>query len=133
MPAWFHVKALQRSSAIEVTGFITALFIGLIIGALGRLVAPGKQNIPDLAHHAGRHRRSCRRNDACVRLDDELNPVDAASDGHSHGDAAGRDAGSRLNPEQRGVQCPVANGSGLLRRQKVGCLTVEITSLPACP
>jgi uncharacterized membrane protein YeaQ/YmgE (transglycosylase-associated protein family) len=31
---------------VEVTGFITALIIGLIIGALGRLVVPGKQNIP---------------------------------------------------------------------------------------
>ena len=31
---------------MEVTGFITALFIGLIIGALGRLVVPGKQDIP---------------------------------------------------------------------------------------
>jgi len=31
---------------MEVTGFITALVIGLIIGALGRLVVPGKQNIP---------------------------------------------------------------------------------------
>lgn len=31
---------------MEVTGLITALVIGLIIGALGRLVAPGKQNIP---------------------------------------------------------------------------------------
>ena len=31
---------------MEVTGFITALIIGLVIGALGRLVVPGKQNIP---------------------------------------------------------------------------------------
>lgn len=31
---------------MEVTGIITALLIGLIIGALGRLVVPGKQNIP---------------------------------------------------------------------------------------
>ena len=31
---------------MEVTGIITALIIGLIIGALGRLVVPGKQNIP---------------------------------------------------------------------------------------
>ena len=31
---------------MEVTGFITALIIGLIIGALGRLVLPGKQDIP---------------------------------------------------------------------------------------
>jgi uncharacterized membrane protein YeaQ/YmgE (transglycosylase-associated protein family) len=31
---------------VEITGFITAIIIGLIIGALGRLVVPGKQNIP---------------------------------------------------------------------------------------
>ena len=31
---------------MEVTGFFTAIIIGLIIGALGRLVVPGKQNLP---------------------------------------------------------------------------------------
>ncbi|GAA0585047.1 transglycosylase [Paractinoplanes ferrugineus] len=31
---------------VEVTGIITAVIIGLIVGALGRLVVPGKQNIP---------------------------------------------------------------------------------------
>ena len=31
---------------MHVTGIITAIIIGLIIGALGRLVVPGKQNIP---------------------------------------------------------------------------------------
>jgi uncharacterized membrane protein YeaQ/YmgE (transglycosylase-associated protein family) len=31
---------------VHVTGIITAIIIGLIIGALGRLVVPGKQNIP---------------------------------------------------------------------------------------
>ncbi|RLK24839.1 hypothetical protein DER29_2800 [Micromonospora sp. M71_S20] len=31
---------------MEVTGFFTAIIIGLIIGALGRLVVPGKQTIP---------------------------------------------------------------------------------------
>ena len=31
---------------MEVTGIITALVIGLIIGVLGRVVAPGRQNIP---------------------------------------------------------------------------------------
>ena len=31
---------------MEITGIITALVVGLIIGALGRLVVPGKQNIP---------------------------------------------------------------------------------------
>ncbi|MFN8081887.1 MAG: GlsB/YeaQ/YmgE family stress response membrane protein [Kineosporiaceae bacterium] len=31
---------------MTVTGIIAAIVIGLIIGALGRLVVPGKQNIP---------------------------------------------------------------------------------------
>lgn len=31
---------------MEVTGIFTAIIIGLIIGALGRLVVPGRQNIP---------------------------------------------------------------------------------------
>ncbi|PSK65498.1 hypothetical protein B0E53_02555 [Micromonospora sp. MH33] len=31
---------------MEVTGILTAIIIGLIIGALGRLVVPGKQDIP---------------------------------------------------------------------------------------
>lgn len=31
---------------MEVTGILTAIVIGLVIGALGRLVVPGKQNIP---------------------------------------------------------------------------------------
>ena len=31
---------------MHVSGIITAIIIGLIIGALGRLVLPGKQNIP---------------------------------------------------------------------------------------
>jgi uncharacterized membrane protein YeaQ/YmgE (transglycosylase-associated protein family) len=31
---------------VTVTGIITAIVVGLIIGALGRLVVPGKQNIP---------------------------------------------------------------------------------------
>ncbi|WP_428962350.1 GlsB/YeaQ/YmgE family stress response membrane protein [Micromonospora fluostatini] len=31
---------------MEVTGFFTAIVIGLIIGALGRLVVPGRQSIP---------------------------------------------------------------------------------------
>ena len=31
---------------MTVTGIITALIVGLLIGALGRLVVPGKQNIP---------------------------------------------------------------------------------------
>lgn len=31
---------------MEVTGIFTAIIIGLIIGALGRLVVPGKQSLP---------------------------------------------------------------------------------------
>ena len=31
---------------MTVTGILTAIVIGAIIGALGRLVVPGKQNIP---------------------------------------------------------------------------------------
>jgi uncharacterized membrane protein YeaQ/YmgE (transglycosylase-associated protein family) len=31
---------------VTVTGIITALIVGLIIGALGRLVVPGRQSIP---------------------------------------------------------------------------------------
>jgi uncharacterized membrane protein YeaQ/YmgE (transglycosylase-associated protein family) len=31
---------------MTITGIITAIVIGAIIGFLGRLVAPGKQNIP---------------------------------------------------------------------------------------
>jgi uncharacterized membrane protein YeaQ/YmgE (transglycosylase-associated protein family) len=31
---------------MHVTGIITAIIIGLVIGALGRLVVPGRQRIP---------------------------------------------------------------------------------------
>jgi uncharacterized membrane protein YeaQ/YmgE (transglycosylase-associated protein family) len=31
---------------VTVTGIITAIVVGLIVGALGRLVVPGRQNIP---------------------------------------------------------------------------------------
>jgi uncharacterized membrane protein YeaQ/YmgE (transglycosylase-associated protein family) len=31
---------------LTVMGIITALIVGLIIGALGRLVVPGRQNMP---------------------------------------------------------------------------------------
>ncbi|BFU46399.1 GlsB/YeaQ/YmgE family stress response membrane protein [Krasilnikovia sp. MM14-A1004] len=31
---------------MTVTGILSALIVGLIIGALGRLVVPGRQNIP---------------------------------------------------------------------------------------
>jgi uncharacterized membrane protein YeaQ/YmgE (transglycosylase-associated protein family) len=31
---------------VTVTGIITAIIIGLIVGALGRLVVPGRQSIP---------------------------------------------------------------------------------------
>jgi uncharacterized membrane protein YeaQ/YmgE (transglycosylase-associated protein family) len=35
-----------EENTMEVTGFFTAILFGLIIGALGRLVVPGKQSIP---------------------------------------------------------------------------------------
>jgi uncharacterized membrane protein YeaQ/YmgE (transglycosylase-associated protein family) len=35
-----------EEKAVTVTGIITAIIVGLIVGALGRLVVPGKQNIP---------------------------------------------------------------------------------------
>ena len=43
---------------MEVTGIITAIIVGLIIGALGRLVVPGKQNMDrtDYPGRAGRRR-----------------------------------------------------------------------------
>jgi uncharacterized membrane protein YeaQ/YmgE (transglycosylase-associated protein family) len=31
---------------MDITGIISAIVIGIIIGALGRLAVPGKQNIP---------------------------------------------------------------------------------------
>jgi len=31
---------------MTITGIISAILIGLVIGALGRLVVPGKQHIP---------------------------------------------------------------------------------------
>jgi uncharacterized membrane protein YeaQ/YmgE (transglycosylase-associated protein family) len=31
---------------MSITGIITAIVVGAIIGVLGRLVAPGRQNIP---------------------------------------------------------------------------------------
>ena len=31
---------------MEITGIISAIVIGLIIGALGRLIVPGKQHLP---------------------------------------------------------------------------------------
>lgn len=31
---------------MTITGIITAIIVGLIIGALGRLVVPGRQSIP---------------------------------------------------------------------------------------
>jgi uncharacterized membrane protein YeaQ/YmgE (transglycosylase-associated protein family) len=31
---------------VTVTGIISALVIGIVLGVLGRLVVPGKQNIP---------------------------------------------------------------------------------------
>jgi uncharacterized membrane protein YeaQ/YmgE (transglycosylase-associated protein family) len=31
---------------VEITGIISAIIVGLIIGALGRLIVPGKQHLP---------------------------------------------------------------------------------------
>ena len=31
---------------MTITGIISAIIVGLVIGALGRLVVPGRQNIP---------------------------------------------------------------------------------------
>ncbi|WP_062347077.1 GlsB/YeaQ/YmgE family stress response membrane protein [Herbidospora yilanensis] len=31
---------------MEITGFVTAIVIGIVIGALGRLVLPGRQHLP---------------------------------------------------------------------------------------
>src|SRR5215207_463083 len=36
----------HRRSIVNVTGIFTAIVVGLIIGALARLVLPGKQDIP---------------------------------------------------------------------------------------
>jgi uncharacterized membrane protein YeaQ/YmgE (transglycosylase-associated protein family) len=36
----------HTGGTVTVTGIITAIVIGAIIGALGRLVVPGKQHIP---------------------------------------------------------------------------------------
>ncbi|MER7165280.1 GlsB/YeaQ/YmgE family stress response membrane protein [Micromonospora sp. NPDC000207] len=35
---------------MTVIGIITALIVGLIVGALGRLVVPGRQNMPIWLH-----------------------------------------------------------------------------------
>jgi uncharacterized membrane protein YeaQ/YmgE (transglycosylase-associated protein family) len=31
---------------VEITGILTAIIFGLVVGVLGRLVVPGRQNIP---------------------------------------------------------------------------------------
>ncbi|MFV0460224.1 MAG: GlsB/YeaQ/YmgE family stress response membrane protein [Actinomycetales bacterium] len=31
---------------MDITGFFSAIFVGLVVGALGRLVVPGRQSIP---------------------------------------------------------------------------------------
>ncbi|HET6728578.1 MAG TPA: hypothetical protein VFG96_04115, partial [Jiangellaceae bacterium] len=55
MPAFVHrptqgtfaaVPPTPKEQLVEITGFFWAIIIGLIIGALGRLVLPGRQNIP---------------------------------------------------------------------------------------
>jgi uncharacterized membrane protein YeaQ/YmgE (transglycosylase-associated protein family) len=35
-----------KEKDMTVAGIFTAIIVGLVIGALGRLVVPGKQNIP---------------------------------------------------------------------------------------
>lgn len=37
---------LEKEGIVNVTGIISAIIIGLVIGALGRLVVPGRQSIP---------------------------------------------------------------------------------------
>src|SRR5262249_18481480 len=41
-----HEHKRTGAAGMHVTGIITAIIIGLIIGALGRLVVPGRQPIP---------------------------------------------------------------------------------------
>jgi uncharacterized membrane protein YeaQ/YmgE (transglycosylase-associated protein family) len=41
-----RLASRPQEQIMTVTGIITAIVVGLIIGALGRLVVPGKQNIP---------------------------------------------------------------------------------------
>jgi uncharacterized membrane protein YeaQ/YmgE (transglycosylase-associated protein family) len=41
-----NLDRVERSLEMTITGIISALIIGLIIGALGRLVVPGRQAIP---------------------------------------------------------------------------------------
>jgi uncharacterized membrane protein YeaQ/YmgE (transglycosylase-associated protein family) len=40
------VAGEAKEAVVTISGIISALVIGLIIGALGRLVVPGKQDIP---------------------------------------------------------------------------------------
>jgi uncharacterized membrane protein YeaQ/YmgE (transglycosylase-associated protein family) len=35
-----------EGTTVHITGIITAIVVGLIVGALGRLVVPGRQTIP---------------------------------------------------------------------------------------
>ena len=41
---------------MTITGVITAILIGIVVGVLGRLVVPGKQPIGMLRDDPGRHR-----------------------------------------------------------------------------
>src|SRR5438034_7886219 len=45
-PGYPLLSPIEEESSVTVTGIITAIIIGLIIGALGRLVVPGRQHIP---------------------------------------------------------------------------------------
>jgi uncharacterized membrane protein YeaQ/YmgE (transglycosylase-associated protein family) len=41
-----QVRVDHKESPVAVSGIISALIVGLLIGALGRLVLPGRQRIP---------------------------------------------------------------------------------------
>jgi uncharacterized membrane protein YeaQ/YmgE (transglycosylase-associated protein family) len=45
-PALAGCGSAEKERSVEITGIISALVIGLVIGALGRLVVPGRQQIP---------------------------------------------------------------------------------------
>jgi uncharacterized membrane protein YeaQ/YmgE (transglycosylase-associated protein family) len=40
------VRQRDLEDNMTITGIISAIIVGLVIGALGRLLLPGKQNIP---------------------------------------------------------------------------------------
>src|SRR3954469_6138885 len=42
----YNVRRSPRRTDMTATGIITAIIVGAIVGALGRLVLPGRQSIP---------------------------------------------------------------------------------------